>query len=336
MAALTQKQRVELAPAFLKSRFESLVEVFPGAVPFQINRLFLDNASPDAVKPLRDLLAYARIYDYEDKTLGAENSRLSVPMEYLRLDASGVTSASTVTLNLYRSNNGGRADRRFSISWPDTSERFQEDDFVVFALSYTREMLLFNVSAGLASAGLESPRWNALVQAGKSLAPYPSYPPHADRSVVGVVQEPDQAPVVRSGQGYLRDVELKLKVERHAVETAKAFYVGLGATDIEELGKPYDLKLRLGGYEVHVEVKGSRNLLDSVFVTRNEVHEARAFLHTHLLVVDDIRYRALEASGWQLEGGRIRHWDNWKPSPESLTAIQYSHELSEPDSTLAH
>src|SRR5690348_17367178 len=54
------------------------------------------------------------------------------------------------------------------------------------------------------------------------------------------------------------------------------------ARDIEEVGKPYDLKLWLGSSEIHVEVKGSTRPLDSVTLTRNEVADARDTGTNHL------------------------------------------------------
>jgi hypothetical protein len=46
-------------------------------------------------------------------------------------------------------------------------------------------------------------------------------------------------------------------MEDHAVRRAIQHYQAERATDIEELGKPYDLKLMLAGEDRHVEVKGS-------------------------------------------------------------------------------
>lgn len=62
--------------------------------------------------------------------------------------------------------------------------------------------------------------------------------------------EPDSAE-------HQSEQEVRVVAERHAVNRAVDFYAALGATDIEELGKPYDLRLLLNGRELHVEVKGS-------------------------------------------------------------------------------
>lgn len=131
------------------------------------------------------------------------------------------------------------------------------------------------------------------------------------------------------GQGFIRNTELKLAIERHAVSRAVAMYETMGASDIEILGKPYDLRMRLESEEVHVEVKGSGNAAESVLVTRNEVSHARDFARTELVVVDSIEWTTNDAGVIVTGGGRLRRWLSWSPSDESLSAMTYSHELGE-------
>ena len=70
-----------------------------------------------------------------------------------------------------------------------------------------------------------------------------------------------------------------------------------GASEIEELGKPYDLRVVIGGSERHVEVKGSvGHGLESVQLTQGEVDHARNYQPTDLFVVDGIS-AARDASG---------------------------------------
>lgn len=59
------------------------------------------------------------------------------------------------------------------------------------------------------------------------------------------------------GQGYIADAENRTALERHAVRMAIEHYRAAGATEIEELGRPYDLRVVLNSIERHVEVKGS-------------------------------------------------------------------------------
>jgi hypothetical protein len=58
-------------------------------------------------------------------------------------------------------------------------------------------------------------------------------------------------------QGYMSDAEKRSAIERHSLEIAKAIYIELGATLIEERGQPFDLLVIVDGIERHVEVKGS-------------------------------------------------------------------------------
>ncbi len=105
-------------------------------------------------------------------------------------------------------------------------------------------------------------------------------------------------------------------------------YRGLGAADIEELGKPYDLRVILGKREIHVEVKGSLGPLSFVTVTKNEVSHARDTSGTQLFVLDSIELRTEQDGGLLTNGGRKRIWRDWSPSDDSLTPLTYSHLLS--------
>lgn len=127
----------------------------------------------------------------------------------------------------------------------------------------------------------------------------------------------------------MRDVKLRLALEQHAVELAIEYYQTRGATDIEILGKPYDLRIQIHGTEYHVEVKGSSQFVDKVFLTRNEVSHARDTEHVDLVVVDNIRYEAIDGA-YRTSGGRFRIWESWDPAEDSLTPMTYSHTLAAP------
>ncbi|RPA56334.1 hypothetical protein EF294_21335 [Gordonia oryzae] len=66
------------------------------------------------------------------------------------------------------------------------------------------------------------------------------------------------------------DPLLRQAVEVHAEDTAIAMLKADGYTDIVPVGKPYDLRaLRFNEEELHVEVKGSAQRVDSVILTPN-------------------------------------------------------------------
>lgn len=150
------------------------------------------------------------------------------------------------------------------------------------------------------------------------------------------LREKDEVEAARAGiaenpiapQGYVEDSAVRKAIEVHAVETAIAHYMTLGAVGIEELGKPYDLKVTFSDRETHVEVKGSLRTLTSVILTRNEVQHARDTPGAALIVVDQIRMTITSGGDINTAGGRLRSWSNWVPSDESLVAKTYDHILS--------
>lgn len=129
------------------------------------------------------------------------------------------------------------------------------------------------------------------------------------------------------GQGYLADAEKRTALEQHAVHMAIEHYRAIGATEIEELGKPYDLRLTLDGVERHVEVKGSvGEELDSVQLTQGEVDHARAHQPTDLFVVDGISASRGSDGGVATSGGVVRIWLDWVPNDKALrpTHLRYT------------
>lgn len=128
-------------------------------------------------------------------------------------------------------------------------------------------------------------------------------------------------------QGYVEDSAVRKAIELQAVKTAIAHYMALGADEIEELGKPYDLKVKFPDRETHVEVKGSLRTLTSVVLTKNEVQHARDTPGTELIVVDQIRMTTASSGDIKTAGGRLRSWSDWAPSDESLVAKTYDHIL---------
>ncbi|WP_422395409.1 protein NO VEIN domain-containing protein [Salinibacterium hongtaonis] len=101
----------------------------------------------------------------------------------------------------------------------------------------------------------------------------------------------------------------------------------MGAEEILELGKPYDLLVRLNGTELHIEVKGSTRVLNSVILTRNEVSHAHQHPHTELYVVDQIHLETDNAGKVSTSGGRTRVWAPWAPSDDTLTPTVFLHRL---------
>lgn len=131
----------------------------------------------------------------------------------------------------------------------------------------------------------------------------------------------------KRGQGYLADAEKRTALERHAVRMAVEHYRAIGATEIEELGKPYDLRVTLDGTERHIEVKGSvGDELDTVQLTQGEVIHARTYQPTDLFVVDGIRASRGDDGSVATSGGAVRIWRDWVPNDKALrpTHLRYT------------
>lgn len=146
--------------------------------------------------------------------------------------------------------------------------------------------------------------------------------PATDVARAGIAENP------LSSQGYVESSAVRKAIEGHAINAAIAHYSTLGATEIEELGKPYDLKVMFPDRETHVEVKGSLRTLDTVILTKNEVQHARQNAGTELVVVDQIHLSTLPEGVIETSAGRLRIWVDWAPSEKSLVALTFSHVLS--------
>lgn len=134
-------------------------------------------------------------------------------------------------------------------------------------------------------------------------------------------------------QGFIQNTKKRIAIEKHAVSRAIEHYKGLGATQIEELGKPFDLSLRLNRKIRHIEVKGSGNRVDKVMLTKNEVSHTKNCTtlingpcdEVDLVVVDDIE---CSGDGQVPSGsGRLRVWTDWQTPDSSLEPLTYSHQL---------
>jgi hypothetical protein len=125
--------------------------------------------------------------------------------------------------------------------------------------------------------------------------------------------------------GYMTDQELKKAIERHAVQTVMDHYQIVEKYDVENVGdhESYDIRAKRGTEELHIEVKGSSGLADKVDLTRNEVdHAHRA--DTHLVIVDQIRWRRLPGGTIETSGGRARRWTRMDPrggAPDTLPVL---------------
>ncbi|MFD0687368.1 DUF3883 domain-containing protein [Actinomadura fibrosa] len=166
---------------------------------------------------------------------------------------------------------------------------------------------------------------------------------------VTVGSPPRQRGAGRSGVGRQADPAKRRAIEQRAVEMAKEHYAAEG-WEVEELGKPYDLRLTRHGAERHVEVKGTTGALGSVELTINEVLHAREFSDVDLCVVTDITVTevapaaelgtrpGVEATNvrcYVASGGTFHIWPDWSPADEDLRATRFEYRVPpQPDQAL--
>lgn len=114
---------------------------------------------------------------------------------------------------------------------------------------------------------------------------------------------------------------------------AKEYYDGLGGTDYVEVGKPYDIRVTVGGVVRRCEVKGSLLEIDTVELTSGEVDHNAAYTPMDLIVVDKIEPIRNPATGevrgevTGAIGGRRRVWVDWSPAHADLKPTKYAYSL---------
>jgi hypothetical protein len=127
------------------------------------------------------------------------------------------------------------------------------------------------------------------------------------------------------------DVEVKIAIERHAVEWAMRHFSNQGF-EVFDVGAthPYDiLATRSASDDLHIEVKGSSSSVVAVDLTSGEVDHARNHEPLCLVVVDQIDW--LRTDGKVVtSGGRVRLWRDWEIEDDNLTPTAYRYVLAEP------
>lgn len=127
-----------------------------------------------------------------------------------------------------------------------------------------------------------------------------------------------------------QDPALRAAVERRSLDVAQEYYeVELRGSDYEEIGKPYDIRVRVEGVTRRCEVKGSTMDIDTVELTTNEVDHGVTFSPLDLIVVDRIVPIRDPGTGEVIgaAGGRRRVWVDWTPAPEDLKPTKYAYSL---------
>lgn len=132
---------------------------------------------------------------------------------------------------------------------------------------------------------------------------------------------------VSRGKGAGRQIDPRKReaIERHAVDLAIGHYEQAG-WKVEEVGKPYDLRLTKAGAERRVEVKGTTGAPTSVELTVNEVQHAREFPEVDLFVVSDITVAGITPD-FTTSGGAVTLLPDWEPAEEDLRPTRFEYRI---------
>lgn len=132
--------------------------------------------------------------------------------------------------------------------------------------------------------------------------------------------------------GRLADDKKKRAVEAYAMKAALDYMQELGyaCEDVsmqKNLG--YDIRATKKDKTVGVEVKGSLIERVQIELQLSEIEFARkaaAPIRSLLFVLDDITCKGAEEP-FELSGGNVRRWWDWKPEDLALTATQFRYTL---------
>ncbi len=132
-----------------------------------------------------------------------------------------------------------------------------------------------------------------------------------------------------SGQGFIKDQEIKLAVEAAAMVEAQSHYEreGWTVTDVSIKKIGYDLLCERDGKCWHVEVKGTTQSPKSVLVSPNEVSFALAHPETAVLFVLSNVVITKQDGVTLATGGMPLPIEPWKVQTDRLTATGYSYAL---------
>ena len=125
-------------------------------------------------------------------------------------------------------------------------------------------------------------------------------------------------------QGYATDSKYKDCVENWAMKKAAEHYKSQSfvVTDTSK-NKPYDLVVSKKDIEIRVEVKGTATSGEKVFLTKNEVINAREN-RTDLFILFNIK---VDRKSYIASGGEKKHIEGWCPEDKDLLAIQFEYRV---------
>jgi hypothetical protein len=162
-----------------------------------------------------------------------------------------------------------------------------------------------------------------LIYARHDVEPIPSEQPEL-REAEEAAQSTAGAKSGKSRVGFRTNAaEIKV-IEKHAVAVATAYYER-EEFEVEQHGKPFDLKVTKGDETLTVEVKGTTSDGRGVALTAGEVdHHGDAFPANALVVVRNIRLHR-DGESPTADSGELYELRKWDIDPNALRVISYAY-----------
>jgi hypothetical protein len=126
--------------------------------------------------------------------------------------------------------------------------------------------------------------------------------------------------------GFESNPKVRRAVETRAMEVVEGYYRkrGLKVEDVHK-NRPYDFEYQTSKKKIFLEVKGTKNLGETVTVTASEVRFAQKHAPSVVLCV----VHSIKVSGKQrpkATGGRLKR-ENWNPDQHRLKPIAFRYKL---------
>jgi hypothetical protein len=129
------------------------------------------------------------------------------------------------------------------------------------------------------------------------------------------------------GQGFQSDIEIRLKIEAHAMGTCMKHYLSLGY-EVEDVSanRSYDFVIKKDGQTRAVEVKGTQTSGDTIILTKNEVDLSRAQGSNMVLFI--VHSIIMNKKTVKKGSGVVSIIDPWQVSNDRLMPISFTYRLS--------
>lgn len=129
-----------------------------------------------------------------------------------------------------------------------------------------------------------------------------------------------------SVQGFAVNQQVKVAVEAHAMNAARAHSARLGSVVDQSRTESFDYLVTIDGTDWHVEVKGTTGDGSEILLTPNEVSHAHDYPHVALFILANIEV-SVGADGVSVAGGTPDVHHPWELNTEALAPLGYKYRV---------